>query len=188
MGTFDKTGAKVLNYLQKGNGWVRRENISPKDIEVCGGEATADETTNTCELCVALNRTVFQNNNKPEYTHPNCKCEQVPTSLDEPELDFRYAKMIYLFDKKGDWMRSMGYVEEDGADLYRIISENAKKQFMQGNYILDRLNQHGQRVDIILVLPGKRDKQRMTYRVKTGWTAFPNGKLHNNTPIGGWAK
>lgn len=188
MGIFDKIKEEVLNYFENGDDWVRRENPSRKDIEVCGGEATADNETNTCDLCVALNRTVFKNSHKPEYTHPNCKCKQVPFEFPETPLDFPMKKIVYLFAKKGDWMRSMGYLDLDAEEIYQTIAENAQLQFMRGNYILGTLSKYGQKVNIVLALPGKRDKQGTTYRVKTGWTAFPNGKLHNNTPIGGWAK
>ena len=58
-----------------GDGFVIRENASPENIETRSGIAENDGKTQTCALCVALNDTVFGNNNKPEYYHPNCKCK-----------------------------------------------------------------------------------------------------------------
>ena len=59
----------------RGNGFVIRENISPENIETCNGVAVKDDKTRTCALCVALNDTVFKNDNKPIYYHPYCKCK-----------------------------------------------------------------------------------------------------------------
>ncbi len=180
---------KVTDYLKYGDGWVRRENISPKDIDVCNGEATDDSDTRTCALCVALNRTVFKNDNKPDYTHPYCKCEQIPTAPPEPTLDFPMRKITdYLFVKKRGLMYSMGYSEEDAKEVYQMIATNAKEQFKQGKYFLNALDNHGQKVNILLAFPGKREKEGHVYWIKTGWTVYPNGKLHQNTPFGGWAK
>ena len=58
-----------------GHGFVIRENVSPENIETCNGVAVKDESTQTCALCVALNDTVFKNDNKPIYYHPYCKCK-----------------------------------------------------------------------------------------------------------------
>ena len=46
---------------------VIRINDSPENIETCEGNAVEDKTTRTCALCVALNDTVFKNDNKPAY-------------------------------------------------------------------------------------------------------------------------
>lgn len=66
-----------------GNGFVIRENISPENIETCNGVAVKDDKTRTCTLCVALNDTVFRNDNKPIYYHPYCKCKNKKYELTE---------------------------------------------------------------------------------------------------------
>ncbi len=180
---------KITDYLKNGDGWVRRENISPKDLDVCNGEATDDGITHTCALCVALNRTVFKNDNKPDYYHPFCKCEQKPTAPPEPTLDFPMRKIKdYLFVKKEELMRSMGYLPEDADEVYALLGEGAKKEYAEGNYKLGFFNEHGQRISITLRMKGKRDKLGKSFDVVTGWMVYPYGKLHNNTPISGWAK
>lgn len=191
MGIFnDVFEKKVSEFLKIGDGWRQRQNDSPLDIEVCGGTAIADPTTRTCDLCVAINRTIFKNNNKPdEHQHPFCKCKQIPTKLNDVIFDFSIRKIQdYLFVRKIDLMRNMGYIIEDAQEVYDIIAEYAKREFLKGKYELGELNKHGQKVSITVELKGKRDKYERTYRFISGWMAYPNGKLHNNTPFSGFAK
>lgn len=74
------------------NNWVIRENISTLNIDKCNGVAIADKETHTCELCVALNSTVFCNNNKPKLLHTNCKFKYIPITINEPIIDFPLLK------------------------------------------------------------------------------------------------
>ena len=191
MGIFDGVFKKtVTTFLKDGDGWRQRQNDSPLDIEVCGGIAVADPTTRTCELCVAINKTIFKNTNKPnEKQHPFCKCAQIPTVLKEVALEFSLGKIKdYLFVKKVDLMKSMGYIIEDAEEVYDIIAESAKREFLKGKYELGMLNGYGQRVSITVELAGKRNKSGRIYRFLSGWMAYPNGKLHNNTPFSGFVK
>lgn len=186
-GIFEK---KVTAFLKEGDGWRQRQNESPLDIEVCGGTAVADPLTHSCDICVAINRTIFKNNNKPnEYQHPFCKCKQIPTKLNDVLLDFPIKKIQnYLFVKKVDLMKSMGYIIEDVQEVYDTIAECAKREFLKGKYELGQLSKHGQRLSITVELSGKRNKQGRTYRFISGWMAYPNGKLHNNTPFSRFEK
>ncbi len=191
MGIFDGLfKKKVTTFLKEGDGWRQRQNDSPLDIEVCGGIAVADPLTHTCDICVAINKTIFKNNNKPdEEQHPFCKCKQVPTELKEVTLDFSMKKIKdYLFVKKVDLMKSMGYIIEDADEVYDTISECVKKEFLKGKYTLGKLSVNGQRVSLIVEMMGKRDKSGRIYRFISGWMAYPNGKLHNNTPFSGFVK
>ncbi len=191
MGIFDGLfKKKVTTFLKEGDGWRQRQNDSPLDIEVCGGIAVADPLTHTCDICVAINKTIFKNNNKPdEEQHPFCKCKQVPTELKEVTLDFSMKKIKdYLFVKKVDLMKSMGYIIEDADEVYDTISECVKKEFLKGKYTLGKLSVNGQRVSLIVEMMGKRDKNGRIYRFISGWMAYPNGKLHNNTPFSGFVK
>ena len=73
---FENINWMVSNIFAASNDdFVIRENESPEDIETSSGVAATDENTRTCALCVALNNTVFRNDNKPEYYHPHCKCK-----------------------------------------------------------------------------------------------------------------
>ena len=190
MNVFDEAAKKLLELSKAGaDVWVKRMNDSPKDIRVCEGQATEDTQTRTCALCVALNHTVFKNSNKPEYFHPHCKCEMKEVELREVTLDFPIEKITgYLFinEGKSKLMKSMGYAMEDAQEIYDEISENARKQYLSGNYILGKLNPNGQRITINMELKGKQEKADKIYEFKTGWMVYPNGELHNNTPFSGF--
>ncbi len=57
--------------------------------------------THTCEICVAINKTIFKNNNKPdEEQHPFCKCTQIPTELNEVTLEFSMGKIKDYYSSK----------------------------------------------------------------------------------------
>ena len=165
MGIFDGLfKKKVTTFLKEGDGWRQRQNDSPLDIEVCGGIAVADPLTHTCDICVAINKTIFKNNNKPDE-------EQHPTELKEVTLDFSMKKIKdYLFVKKVDLMKSMGYIIEDADEVYDTISECVKKEFLKGKYTLGKLSVNGQRVSLIVEMMGKRDKSGRIYRLSAaGW-------------------
>lgn len=121
----------------------------------------------------------------------HCKCKNIPTTLNKVTLDFPMKKITeYLFAESGKLglMKSMGYSVEDSEEIYNKISSNAKKKFLNGEYNLGLLNQHGQIVNIEISLNGKSLKSNSVYNFITGWTAYPDRKLHNNTPFGGWVK
>ena len=54
-------------------------------------------------------------------------------------------------------MKSMGYIIDDAEEVYNIIAESAKKEFLKGKYELGVLNRYGQRVSIAVELAGKRE-------------------------------
>ena len=186
MSVFDKAAEKLLHLSKNdANAWVKRINDSSKDIRFCKGQAAEDSVTRTCALCVALNRTIFKKNNKPEYFHPHCKCEWKQIELREVTLDFPIEKItqyLLVHPSKSKLMNSWGYTMEDAQEIYNTIAENAKNQYLNGEYTLGRLNENGQRIEIKCILNGKKDKSGQTYRFITGWMVYPNGMLHNNTP------
>ena len=76
----------------------------------------------------------------------------------------------YLFVKKVDLMKSMGYIIEDADEVYDTISECVKKEFLKGKYTLGKLSVNGQRVSLIVEMMGKRDKSGRIYRLSAaGW-------------------
>ena len=170
----------------KGDGFVIRENESTENIETCGGEAVRDEKTRTCEICVALNSTVFRNNNKPEYYHPHCKCVVKEYKLDKVTFDFPMKKVAnYLLadeDKKA-MMRTMGYIPEDSQEVYDLVKSIVESKFLSGDYILRALDKYGQRFQVDLTLEGKRDHAGESFKCHVGCTAWPYGKIKVATPL-----
>lgn len=98
MGVFDTIKETLSGiFAVSGDGWVRRKSRSKLDIEILNGEASKDDITGSCELCVALNKTVFKNNNKPEYYHINCRCKNEPYNLTQVTLDFPIKKLTGIY-------------------------------------------------------------------------------------------
>lgn len=169
-----------------GNGFVIRENASPENIETCNGLAIKDDKNRTCALCVALNDTVFRNDNKPIYYHPYCKCKNEKYELKRVEFDFPIQKITgYLFvneDKKA-MMRTMGYIVEDANELYRLIQLEVENKFLSGDYKLKALNINGQHFTINFILNGKRDHAKEKFNCHVGCVAWPFGKIKIATPL-----
>ncbi len=67
----------------------------------------------------------------------------------------KITEYLFIDVNKRAIMESMGYYPEDSKYVYNLMSQNAIKKFLDGQYILGVLNTHGQRVDIILELEGK---------------------------------
>ncbi|MCH5159902.1 MAG: hypothetical protein J1F66_03525 [Clostridiales bacterium] len=88
---------QISQLFSNNGGWLIRTNASSKDIEVCGGEATPDPTTNTCARCVAANKTAYKPNSIWTITHPNCKCYNTNGNV-SVQLDFPMSKLTgHLF-------------------------------------------------------------------------------------------
>ena len=47
------------------------------------------------------------------------------------------------------------------------------------------MNEKGYRIGFVINFPGKNEKSEKIYKLKSGWSIFPNGKLKNNTIIRG---
>lgn len=143
-----------------GNGFVIRENASPENIQTCNGVAVNDVKARTCALCIALNGTVFRNNNKPEYYHPNCKCKNREYELKKVNFDFPLKKIThYLFvnENKRAMMHTMGYTAEDSQELHSLIETEIEHKFFAGEYILKNPDEHDRHFTVNIVLEGKRD-------------------------------
>lgn len=166
--------------------WVIRHNVSPLNIENCNGEARRDEKTRTCEICVALNETIFRNTNKPDYYHPHCKCKSEKVKLNDVTLDFPMQKLThYLFvdEDKAAMMRSIGFYPQNAESLYNTISENVINCFLSNKYILKLLDNHGQRVRLNYAILGINDHTGQVFNCHSACVVWPNGKLRISTPF-----
>ena len=187
MSVFDEIGNifKDLFGLQ-GDNWVKRHNGSPQNLETCNGVAEEDGIYNTCALCVALNDTIFKNNNKPNFYHIRCKCGNHICDMSNVILKFDKRKITeYLFvDKnKFEMMKSMGYELKDAEEIYYIIEKNVKSEFLGGNYKLKELNINGQHFQINFRLYGKNNHIGELFNCHVGCVAWPNGKILIATPL-----
>lgn len=98
MGIFDGISNIFKNLFSiNGDVWVIRIAESYLDLDTCNGVAVEDTLNNTCSKCVALNNTVFKNNNKPDYYHPYCQCKNKEYNFIESTLIFDENKVKKYF-------------------------------------------------------------------------------------------
>jgi len=168
-------------------------------------------TDNHCVKCVAVNKCYFKNekDKKPErfdtenipildlilkglmpgLYHPNCHCKEIPTELlnfDDIRLIIPEGKIGYMFLKKGDWIRAMGYYEQDSNLFIQTLIQKSKEAYFLGNYYIVNHTKYGCKINLNIDIPGINEKNTKIYKIKTNYMIFPNGKLKMNTPIGGW--
>ena len=72
----------------------------------------------------------------------------------------------------------MGFNINDSLFLKQEYCKQALQQYLSGNYILKNLDIRGQRLAIPINLNG--------VNIYSGWMLYPEGKIKNTTPFGGW--
>ena len=165
--------------------WILRNNKSKNNIETCNGVATKDIKTNTCELCVAANKTAYRPKNVWTQTHPNCKCYNTNGNV-SVQVDFPIPKITrYLFvdENKTKMMHKIGYRLEDSEELHQTLSAVIKKQYEEGGYTIGTLDKYGQHVQIDTIIIGKRDHEGEMHQCHAGCVLWPQGKIKVATPL-----
>ena len=209
MNMFDNIYDKVMAQLSK---WILiKDPESEWTIEDFPYETGVDEklTYPHCWKCVTVNHCWFYNTEekKPEefdYTnysqneiplskrglyHPNCHCEKQQISepsKEEINLIIPEGKIWYLFNKKLLTVLSyMGYTKNDNQEqILNLIYENSRKSFSEGNYKIKTITRFGVAITLYYNFPGQNQYNNKIYKVKSGWTIFPNGKIKANTLLG----
>lgn len=74
----------------------------------------------------------------------------------------------------------LGFNANDSQYLQNEYCKQALKQYLLGNYVLKNLDKRGQRLAIPTTLNGTT--------FYSGWMLYPEGKIKNTTPFGGWIK
>lgn len=76
----------------------------------------------------------------------------------------------------------MGYSIIHSEELQQEFIQQAERAYSIGDYVLRRLDDFGQRIDIEIKLKRKNKEGYVTF--KSGWTVYPNGKIFLTTPYG----
>lgn len=206
----------LFNYLLANfSEWIKIEDYKSEwTIEDFPYETGVDErkTNPHCWYCVTINRCWFKNEEgkKPRefltldpssstlsillgnsgLYHKYCHCKK--EAIDNPTVD--KIKLIipdgkidnYLFVKKIGWVNYLGYSIEDKEDFLKILYENTKVSFKDGNYYCENHTKYGFKININIQIPGGKLKDNEVFNLRTNYMIFPNGKLKMNTPLGGW--
>ena len=80
-------------------------------------------------------------------------------------------------------MHTMGYKAADSQELHDYIRTEIKHKFLAGDYILKKLNEHGQHFTVNIVLEGKRDHANEIFNCHVGCVAWPYGRIKIAAPL-----
>ena len=79
--------------------------------------------------------------------------------------------------------KKWGYTASDALWLKKEIEKQGLKKYIEGNYVLNKLDKNGQRINIVVSIPRKSGEGIVTFT--TGWVVYPNGHISLVTPYGG---
>lgn len=152
-----------------------------------------------CKTCLKLDKCWFLKEKKPENPqHYGCHCILKPLPYSEVYENAAaicpYSKFDpYLFDVENEYKHgkqkiflSGGYNVGDSKYLQEEIYRQGLAKYKAGEYVLGKLNEQGQRIDIEIEIPRKNDVEPLNF--KTGWMVRENGLITLNTPYGGKIK
>jgi hypothetical protein len=75
---------------------------------------------------------------------------------------------------------SWGYSIIDSEELKNVIEKQARLSYSVGEYDLGKLNEYGQRINVVIELKRKNKEGSITFR--SGWMVYPNGRIVLTTP------
>ena len=148
-----------------------------------------------CEVCLKLHECWFAKDKTPKWPHhPFCHCilEDIPYTkvMYNASADCPYSKFDpYLFDPenrykhgKSKMLESWGYSVADSGWLQSEIQKQGLEKYINGDYVLNKLDNEGQRINIRVEIPRKYGSETVSFI--TGWMVAPNGYIRLVTPYG----
>ncbi len=148
-----------------------------------------------CPKCLKLHECWFLEEKTPKWPHhPFCHCilEEVPYTkvMYNCTSDSAYSKFdVYLFNTEGrygndkkDLFELWGYTVEDIPYLKREIEKQGLQKYINGEYILNKLDHNGQRINTRIEIPRKNGSGTVSFFA--GWMIYPDGHIQLATPYG----
>ena len=148
-----------------------------------------------CPTCLKLDKCWFVKANMPMLPqHEYCHCTAVPKSTrtvkKQATAESSYSKYDpYLFNTNGAYdhgkevmLRSWGYTAADSNWMKSEVERQGLEKYKEGDYILNKLDHNGQRINIVVTIPRKDGSGEVSFT--TGWVAYPNGHIKLATPYG----
>lgn len=149
-----------------------------------------------CEVCLHLDQRWFCADKHPVYPHhPHCHCilREIPYGRVRAEAEAvsdlsKFDHYIFNATKEEDrdkeiLFRSWGFRVEDAPFLLEEFVRQGLEKYRQGEYKLGKLDKHGQRISIRVMLIRKDNGHRVSF--VTGWMVDPKGRIHLAAPYGG---
>ncbi len=122
----------------------------------------------------------------PMPLHPKCHCTTIDIPSISANAECKTEKFTnYVFvegNSKKQLFESWGYSIIDSNYLQKEFIKQAKLAYSIGDYKLGKLDNHGQRINIVIKLKRKDKEGYVTFQ--SGWMVYPNGKIILTTPYG----
>ncbi len=142
-----------------------------------------------CAMCLNLNGCCFVKDKcPPKPLHANCDCDiiDIPSITAKVECPIEKIRDYIFSDLKSNGKKelfeSWGYSIIDSEELKNEIEKQAKLLYSVGDYALGKLNDYGQRINVVIELKRKNKEGSITFR--SGWMVYPNGRIILTTPYG----
>ena len=144
-------------------------------------------------VCLSLDQCYFAEDNKPILPqHEYCHCTM--ESIASPETENtafadcpieKFTKYIfsdtYAWNGKRALFESLGFTFKDSQRLKEKYEKDAVYKYTEGEYILDKLDDNGQRINIEVEI---ERNGKTPVKFISGWMVRPKGRITNNTPLG----
>ena len=181
------------------NSWVKWFHFSVPDEEGKKREVARNRLSmmGHCKSCSVLSGCFFVKSRLPTkqggpkgLLHNNCDCELLKIS--KPTYNVKAVCNItkfsgYVFSEKyatngkKELFESLGFSIEDSQNLKDEYEYQAKRKYLNGDYIIRGLNsEYGQDINIIVELISPTGKN---VNFVSGWKVHPLGLITCNTPL-----
>ena len=192
MNVFENIRDKVLSLFNQ-NGWIKwiHEGTIPAYTQQ-DREANIEHAnkSNHCAKCLNMNDCCFPKNNMPDYPlHYGCHCRLMPIMNIKFNATCKIDKFTnYIFDSnknkgKKFLFEKYGYSIMDSKWLQEELCRQAQEKYSKGDFVLNLLDEQGQRINIEIVLPNRNGEGSIVFM--SGWMVCPNGTITNATPCRG---
>ena len=155
-----------------------------KDLNTAIGAVTSH-----CAKCLNLNGCCFVKDKcPPRPLHPKCHCllVDIPTISVESACPIeKFTHYVFVpskVDDKSKLFMLWGYDIMDSAYLQQEFERQAMIAYSTGNYELNKLDKHGQRINIAITIKRKDNGEYVTFQ--SGWMVYPDGRIVLVTPYG----
>ena len=189
---FENIRDKVMNLFDS-NSWVKWiHEGTPRAYNNEDKKANIEyaKQTSHCARCLNINGCCFPLNNMPEYPlHPRCHCWLMPVDNIQFEAKCKIEKFTTnIFNPtipngKKQLFIDLGYDTMDSKWLADEFCRQAQKYYSDGQFVLNKLDDFGQRININISIPSKNGK--FVYTIKSGWLVYPDGEIQLVTVYGG---
>ncbi len=124
--------------------------------------------------------------NKIGMYHYNCHCEEIDILKPKTsviQLIIPEGKITWTFNNKSQWINMLGFKSNE--EFLTSYKQKVIKKYCDGEYYIISHNKFGVAINIVIEFDGKGEYLGRTFLTRTGWIVFSNGKLKNNTLLGG---